>query len=429
MTKFIQFDELEKELQTISVPKNELLNRRQQVIRQHRKEQRTRRRIWQTVGVAVLFCLAFVTGIPVSPAFANTVAKLPGFEQIVERIAYSKSVEDILANDYFEELMISETKNDLTLTVVGVIADETGMIVSYSLESPSDIAYLSMPEIELLHHNEGIKAGVSTKWAGRESTKSIQSEIIVTASEPINYINKDFMINMVFDDPHQTSFSIPFTLEKPIVPTKVYELNEVAVFEGQEILLKQLAISPLRAEVKMELAESNDMQILAIGAMKLLDENGEEWGAITSNVVGMGNLRDGNYSYFMESNYFREPKALTLVLEEVRALPKGKDFIEVDFSVSELVNNPSNASNIAVQKSGIEVISYRDEGNAQVRFDQVMDATGKEFYMSGQWWSQDDDYEKATYFYEVEDMQNPVKLYFGDYPHYLEGSLEISIYK
>ena len=43
----------------------------------------------------------------------------------------------------------------------------------------------------------------------------------------------------------------------------------------------------------------------------------------------------------MQSNYFRQPKKLTLVMESIEALPKGSDYIEVDFEQQKVLYVPS----------------------------------------------------------------------------------------
>ena len=43
----------------------------------------------------------------------------------------------------------------------------------------------------------------------------------------------------------------------------------------------------------------------------------------------------------MQSNYFRQPKKLTLVMERIEALPKGSDYIEVDFEQQKVLYVPS----------------------------------------------------------------------------------------
>ena len=52
-------------------------------------------------------------------------------------------------------------------------------------------------------------------------------------------------------------------------------------------------------------------------------------------------LRDGEAVYYMQSNYFREPKKLTLQVGEVKALSKGEDYIEVDFAKNKVLYQPS----------------------------------------------------------------------------------------
>ena len=112
------------------------------------KRKKKRRSIWLSV-VAAIFLVGFVTSVRVSPAFANAMASIPGFSAIIEMIQSDKGIEDIVKNDYFEELNISEVQDGLTFTLNGVIADESGMVISYTLEADHDIQDLHI--LSLIH--------------------------------------------------------------------------------------------------------------------------------------------------------------------------------------------------------------------------------------------------------------------------------------
>ncbi|WP_332651243.1 DUF4179 domain-containing protein [Lysinibacillus sp. 54212] len=429
MTKFQDFEELEKALEKIEVPKEALRERKQLALTQIQRERKKKRRTIQSVVLVATLMLVFVTSIRVSPAFAQAIAKIPGFAPLVEMIAYDKGMIDILEFEYYEELGISETKNNLTLTLVGAVADGSGMVLSYKLEAPYDISKLETKKLELMHNDEGIMGALMYSWPVKEPTKIIEDKIIVTSKEGLDYSNKEFQLDIGFDDPAETTFSIPFTLRKPIAETKIYELNKEVSLEGQKLMIERLLISPLRAELKIELPESNSMQILSLeNNIKLLDEHNEEWGRITNGVIGFGSLRDGEYSYFMQSNYFREPKKLTLVLEDVTALQKGQDYIEVDFNKKEVISKPAMITPlIEVKESEVVLTTYTKNANVAASFHHLIDATGKEFYGDGQWYHEIEGGIEAGYSFDTSQIQNPVKLYFDNYPNFLKGKIEIQV--
>src|SRR5690606_22018077 len=108
--------------------------------------------------------------------------------------------------------------------------------------------------------------------------------------------------------------TIPFELTKPIAETKHYDLQQEIVVSGQHLWLKELSVTPLRAQLTIQADEQNSMQLLDVGIVELIDEHGESWGKGKNGVIGWGSLRDGDYKLNIQSNYFRSPEQLTLRL-------------------------------------------------------------------------------------------------------------------
>ena len=168
-----------------------------------------------------------------------------------------------------------------------------------------------------------------------------EDKVEIMSADDLSYDNMTFEFNLHLSDAAETKFAVPFTLTKPIEQPKVYEVNQSVVVDGQTIDIKQLKISPLRAEIRLAADEQNTMQLLKFTSVRLIDENGEDWGQPRNGGMGFGILRDGEVSLFMQSNYFRQPKKLTLVMEKIEALPKGSDYIEVDFEQQKVLYVPS----------------------------------------------------------------------------------------
>ena len=424
-----EYAALKEELESISVPKEALSYARANGLRRAKKRQ-SRKKWTISLAVTTAFVLIFVTSIRVSPAFAQAVAKIPGFAPLVEMIAYDKGIEDILNNDYYEKLAITETKNGLTLTLLGIIADESGMIINYQLEAPYDIHKLDTKNVEIKQNGENLEAGLTYSWFGKEPTNHIEEIIEITSNKELNYANPNFELNITFKDKQKTAFTIPFTLQKEIAKSKDYKLDKKIEIDGQKFTLKSLKISPLRAKLDISLDPTNTMQILKFNSMELLDETGEEWGTIQNGISGFGTERDGEVSYLFQSNYFREPESLTLKIDDVQALPKGKDYIEVDFEKKEVVYIPKAVDlELEVVGNGTFNVTYRNKSPNHLKqmFFQAVDANGENVDSNGSGHRNGDDLVESTYTFNTIGKTNPIRIYFNSYDNYLKGSADVTL--
>lgn len=426
---------LTEELEAIEVPKEALHQARIKAIHQHRLTKRRKRRLYSVAGVAAIFLLLFVTSIRVSPVFAQAVAKIPGFVSIVHMIAtYDKGISDIVENNYYEELGIVVTEGDYTLTLQGVVADHSGMSVFYRLESPSDLSKWNITSIEV--SQQGIPFGAiggSHMTAQLDAGIVYEGNIEIRSVDDLSYDNKTFEFNLQLSDATkaETKFSVPFTLTKPIEQPKVYEVNKAVIVDGQTIDIKQLKISPLRAEIRLAAGEQNTMQLLNFTSVRLIDENGEEWGKPLNSRGFSGNLRNGEVSLFVQSNYFRQPKKLRLVMEWIEALPKGSDYIEVDFEQKKVLFMPSDLD-IAVQvlsRNTLEFSYPTGTGGGQL-LDGMVDKEGNDFsnnLIEMHVVSREVPYVKVVYTFDFDHAVNPIRFNINSYPLYLDGKVEIDI--
>lgn len=424
------YDTFVKELEQIDIPHEQLEESYIKSIIRFQKEKRNRQRKWQGIVVTCALLLLFVTSIRISPAFASAIAKIPGFAPLVQMITYDKGVEDILHNNYYEELGLSQTKNGLTFTLQGVIADETGMILPYTFSAPFDVRHLEIKEIELRQNGRVLPAGMSYSWYDEKEKFLIEEKLEATFKDSISYDNAEFELYIQFDDEKQTEFTIPFLLKKPIAKTKTYELNEKMSFEEQHIIVKSVSISPLRTGITIALDPNNEMRILGFDDIRLLDETGEEWTTISNGLTGTGNLIDGEETVFMQSNYFREPKKLTLSIGKVKALPKGQDFIEVDFKQKKVLSKPPLPGlKVQVNKQMVTInvpTSYKDKNISLLG--TAIDANGETVYSnSGSSHRLDENIIEQTETYNIKEVVNPVRIYFTHYENFLEGTQTVEI--
>lgn len=428
--KLITEETFNQSLDNIAVPRELLQQTIYNGIKQARKETHRRRlRIsWQIASAICLIIVVFISSIRLSPAFASTISQIPWLAQIVDSVQPDKGLQDIIDQEYYEALNLTETKGDLTFTLDGTIADESGMILLYSVEAPYDISHLKLQSAQIWINGKELEAGISYGWSWSEERNVISEKIYIDTDTSIAYMNAQFELEAQFDDKDATSFTIPFTLTKPIAKTKAYHVNEEIESEGQKLVIEELRISPLRAQVDIIVPDSNTMQILDVNELQFIDENGEEWGKGSNGITARGNFRDyGKVTYYLESNYFRQPEALTLRIGEIEALPKGKDYIEVDFDKSQILYQSDEVNiDFNIINNSIEYFVPNNSQNQILSWG--IDAEGKDIYLkSGTTHGTEDEGRHERNEYDISNAVNPVRFYISGYDSYLDGSAEIEI--
>lgn len=421
------YDTFVQELAQIHVPNDQLAVARMESVRRYRKENRKRQQIWKGMALTCALLMIFVGSIRLSPAFASVVSNIPGLAPLVQMITYDKGVADILDNQYYEELGLSQTKNGLSFALQGIIADETGMILPYKFSAPMDLRGLDTEKIELRLNGKVLNAEINFYRYREEEIFQIEDNLMVTFSEPINYEDAQFELYIQFADEKQSEFTFPFSLKKEIAQTKTYELNEKMSFEGQNITVKSVSISPIRTGVTIALDQNNEQTIYDIDDIRLYDEKGEEWSAINRGLVAAGSVA-GETTYYMQSNYFREPEKLTLSIGKVLVLRKEQDYMEIDFNQNKVLSKPSIPGLQAkVEKSmvtlNIPTSSYIQGFNeiAKDANDNILEVKSK--VITSKNGSQSEQIEIL----DLNGVSNPVRLYFITDELYLEGTQKVDI--
>ncbi|WP_059174048.1 DUF4179 domain-containing protein [Bacillus sp. FJAT-27445] len=419
-----------------SVPMETLQSEAQLIAYKRYKKRQThhKRLIQSTIAVAILL-ITLVGSIRVSPTLAHAVAQIPGLKPLVEMIALDKGIEDIVNNEYFEQMNLSQTINGKTLTITGVVADESGMIISYKLNSDEDLAIFMGVTAEVKQNDKLVNAGVGSSWTAQsEGTYEVEDTINVTASQGMDYSSQDFELTLSLRDRPETVFEIPFTLKKEVKASKRYTVNKQLLVDGQRFTVHELIISPIRSQLKMSIDPSNSKKILSFEDIRIYDENQEEWGKIRNGVTGFGVYEDEQFSIMLESNYFRIPKTITIEIREIEAIDKADEFILVDFEKKKVIRQPEYINIELEIKDNFEiqykVPSYKKNEHKGV-FRNFIDANGAIYHSYSIWISQIENYMLIGQHFDMENAEklpaNPVKLEIARYEQYLNGIGRIQV--
>lgn len=435
-----QFDEKQQQryIELLeSVPMEMLHSEAQLNAYKRLKRQRAfHKQLTKSLIVAAIIMIAFIGSIRMSPALAHVVSqKIPGLKPLVEMIALDKGIEDILRNEYYEEINASQTINGKTLTITGVVADESGIIISYKLNSNEDLSSFMGVKTEVKHKDELVNASVGSSWnAQPEGTYEVENTIDVVASQGMDYSSKDFELIFSLQERPETVFNIPFSLNNEINSSKRYPIKEQLTVDGQRLTIHELIISPIRSELKMSIDPSNSKKILSFEDIRIYDEHEEEWGKIKNGIVGFGNYEDEQFSIMLESNYFRIPEKLTIELREIEAIDKADKFIMIDFEKKKVISQPNNLDIELEVKENFEIqykiMPYKKNEHKGV-FSHLIDAEGQIYHSNSTWISNAENHMLIGQHFDMKKGENlpvnPVKLEVARYEQYLKGTGRIQV--
>lgn len=420
MTTPFDLKKLNKELDQIKVPKEQLAKNRHMVFREIQKKKR-RVNNWRYYPVlTATVVLTFILSLRFIPPFADTVKYVPGFAEIVSLIADNQSLETY---DY-EELDITETKNNLTLTINGVIADETGMKIRYSLEAPYNIEELPVQKVAVLQDGKVLKGASTYGWPVDGTVKKHVEDTIVQIVQEESLSNKkNFELQITFGDKEKTTFEIPFTIKNDVVKKQIYEIDRTLSYEGQKLIVKDVTIAPTATQIRLMSDASNSMQILNIGRIRILNQQGEPINTLESGLTALNDLSNNEVIYLFESDAVKSADSLIIEIEDMNVLPKDDNYVEVDFSKNIVLKQPAVGKvNFNIKQGGI--IMIEEEEGVEVRLSHAIDADGERFEME----SFSNSWNQVEYMYPTE-MKAPVKIYFYDYPNTIYFKEEVIVNK
>ena len=390
------------------------------------KSRKKRNKIWSVVVAALIF-FSFVTSIRVSPVFANAVASIPGMEKFVDLIQYDKGLEAIFKNDYYQKVDAVQTKSGLTLTIDGVILDETGMNIYYTLQSKEAVNGLSIQSVDLKNAPPGgISYGGSSPF---EKSRELASQIKYYFQEPTLFKDLSFTVEMdVLFQGETISFSLPFELKENVKQGKTIVLNEEVEIESQKLTIKEITIYPLRVAVTIAYDEANTKTILGFEDMRLVDEKGEVWGSIVNGITARG-----METYFLQSNYFEQPEKLYLRINKLQALDKDEATLVIDTEKGEILNGPKDdrLQIVEASRSGMHLVMPDRDGDSSHHYEIIStgkDANGNKIHISSTGMHVDEEGTRHwDMTFETSNYTNPLSFELTSYPNYITGNVKVEI--
>ncbi|CRK82047.1 DUF4179 domain-containing protein [Neobacillus massiliamazoniensis] len=401
------------------------------------EKRKYRRRKWIiSLLAAAVVLVGFFTTIRLSPAFADYIKVIPGMEKIVDLIRDDKGKMLAIENDYYEKIGVSQEKNGMKFTIEGAIADEKNLVLFYKLESKEKVNTFRVEDPKLFG-----KDGEKINWG----TASDDGRGVQTSKDGKSTFNGS--LELSFESPLQTktlelkakvrgaeqteSFAIPFELKKEIKETKTYQINKAVTIEGQKITFIDATIYPIRIAVHVKMDQNNTKKLLNFDDICLVDENGETWNKIANGITA-SKISDDESIIYLQSNYFREPKELYLVLNKIQALDKDQAMVVIDTKNQKILKQP-NENLFSSLYVGKDQINLKMRIIGKDYFDPIgtiKDGNGKEVNQLRKESSSNIDVKSLDIGIHIQDLQNianPLSLEIAFFPAWINGQEKIRI--
>ncbi|WP_440117558.1 DUF4179 domain-containing protein [Paenibacillus sp. QZ-Y1] len=389
------FDALEERLNdrkteydTMPVPDAEAYQAVQAGVRQVTRKRKTRLRWYMSSISAAALILLFTGCIRVSPAFASFVEQLPGMEGVVSMIRQDKGLMMAIDQSLLQKVGVTDEHDGVSLTVEGVITDESRMVIFYTMKGNKD-SEKNEYDIDLLD-GEGKQLPVSFSYASPKpaSEHDVYEGIVdvsfteSTPPEELTFVFKDQKKKTRKE--WRVTFPVDHSLTRDM--KKVVPVNQTVTLDGQRFDVKQATLYPTRLVLDIEYDSGNTKKIYGINDLQLVDEQGRAWRTDAGSISGSGS------SVFFESMYFSIPKKLTLHGSGITALDKDELVISIDPSSSKLQGGPQGLQLLDYEVKGKDTVMHFSIANAQsagpgLSFTNIADDKGNEFDVKEAGWS------------------------------------------
>jgi len=429
-----------KSLQNTDVPPN--LDHYIQAGLEKGKKRRKRWDILKHSGLsAVAACILFILSVNYIPGFSTFAGKVPGLDQIVDRIQYDDGLKDALENNYVQDIDQTINENEFTFTVEKLVVDSKRLVLFYTLKSETPYKSIRLRDMHLDgdENSTGIEEfywndeGLDMQDRKHEGTIDINFKKEVEFGDQLDlsfglmgYKEGDARDTEPLDGEFSMSISVDTS---KIHESKTFMLNEQASLEDQTIHFKKLVSYPTREVLHLEYEEGNSMDIFHLMDIHLENEDGENVGEYQGGTFN-GNERTMTFT----GTYFQGYEQLYVVMSRAEALHKDKKAIVVDLKKEKLLKAPDDQISLAQidpdpslveGKTAIHfnVETNENEQNRFVLASQYRDASGNKYHSNRQFWTK----EMTSLYIDPTDYQNPLTFEVRRYPNYIYGDIRIKI--
>lgn len=406
-------------------------------IRLGRRRRQHRMIMRMTSFTMCLLLIASVASIRFSPVVAAYVGDIPGLRSLVELIHYDKGLKLALENDFMQPVGLSEEQDGIKLTVDGIIADESRMVLFYTLTNTDGRKrVMNLQGANLITNQENSSSSYGAydfneTWESKQGTIDFNWHERTTIPDTLELelkVGETITNNLVW------RYTIPVDKERFKGQKETYIINETVVVEDQRITFGTMTVYPTRIGLEVAYDPTNTKKLFAFDDIRIEDENGESFGTIMNGVTA-SYIEDNRQILYFQSNYFSKPNKLYIRASSIRALDKSKLEVQVDLENKQLLTRPDDR--LTLERTGFsdeygqEVLVFhlenddpRDQTNLSHIFnDEYKDASGQLLNSNRTGFS----INEFQFYMEKKKHISPITITLSNYPSRIYGDINLRI--
>lgn len=371
--------------------------------------------------------------------------KLSGKLSYLELIQDDYSLNNAVKHDLLQDLDITDTDGDYSLSIDGLIADESRAVFMYTLTAPNQASRRdSSLSYEILdgnkeHLSSFSHASLLTVY-DKESTNKMLTDVgLLDISWFAGGVTPDaFVLNIEVDD-KQFHMTIPNDQNRYANMRKTYQADHTLSIGDQQLTVHEAVMTPLAAYVRISADPLNTRNINGMISFALVNEQGKHY----PRQGGKGDVMspEGFNAQFVSS--FFDDSPVYLVSEGAYISDRNQKLV-INTDTKETLLAPSDQttlSEVIVKDKAIDItIQTKDiDVPAPNEYRQFMlldrsvaftDAAGTEFMMlddSRAGSSFDEEKAEQMFYYSIpkEDYEQPLTFQVHEYPGFVKEKVKI----
>ncbi|WP_369282334.1 DUF4179 domain-containing protein [Oscillibacter sp. GMB15532] len=359
------------------------------------------------VGSLAACFLGFMLLVNLFPPFARACGGVPVLRELARAVSWSPSLSAAVEHDYVQPVGQEQSKDGITARVEYLIVDQKQLEIFYSLDSDRYEELESDASIKLPDNSDGY--GSSSGSYGTSNGELRQMTV--------NFVERDMperltLLLDVYQNIYENGGTEPNTREESMEETyfgshdrepdilaafnfdlsfdpqftaqgEIVEVGQTFQIDTQTLILERAEIYPTHLRLDFGYVPENTAWLKGL-EFYVENERGERFDPVRNGLTASGDESSpSTVTYWMDSTYFRKSKELTLYIEQVRWLDKGREKIRLNLVTGEHDFLPDGAELAGIQRldSG-NLLTFRAkqyrENNMYCLWNGYLDENGEE---------------------------------------------------
>lgn len=320
---------------------------------------------------------AFVLLVNLSIPFARACGGVPVLRELAKVVAWSPSLSAAVEDEFVQPIGQEQTENGVTARVEYLIVDQKQLNVFYTLHTKEYGLLDAKPEVALPSGSEGFSMGTGSfgtpngelrqttlDFMDREIPERLAFTLKIYENSYYSAADAEQMPpaeqaseDIYFDDsvPEDPPYLAELTFDLEFDPWftaqgEIIEVKQPFQIDGQTLTLETAEIYPTHLRLNIGYDPANTAWLTGL-EFYVENERGEQFIPISNGITAAGEEASPSVvTFWMDTTYFSDSKALTLYITQARWLEKDRARIRLDLTAGDHDPLPEGAELMEIQQ-------------------------------------------------------------------------------